>query len=99
MKNKNKNEKKKNTNENKSKNKNKNENENKNRFWFSFSFPFLFLLLLSKRFCILVNSTWPRGAIHGAIQLSLDWPTSGIAFLLTARSPKVHFRLRIFHVA
>ena len=40
-----------------------------------------------------------RGAIHGAIQLSLDWPTSGIAFLLTACSPKVHFRLRIFHVA
>ena len=89
--------KKKNTNENKSKNKNENENKNKNGFWFSFSFSFLFLLSLSKRFCIFVNSMWPRGAIHG--QPSLDWRTSGIAFLLTACSSKVHFRLRIFHVA
>ena len=48
-----------------------------------FSFSFLFLFLLSKGFSIFVNSTWPRGAIDG--QLSLDWPRSAIAFLLTPR--------------
>ena len=48
-----------------------------------FSFSFLFLFLLSKGFSIFVNSTWPRCAIDG--QLSLDWPRSAIAFLLTPR--------------
>ena len=80
-------------------------------FYFHIRFSFLFLLFLSKSFCIFVNSAWPRGAIGG--QLSLDWPRSAIAFLLTPRSLEVpqmvsslllglevpqHFRLRIFHV-
>ena len=74
----------KNENKNESGNKNKNENENEyenqNEFSFLFSFclSFSFLVLLSKSFCIFVNSTWPRGAIHG--QLSLVWPRSAIAF-------------------
>ena len=85
----------KNENENESKNENENEkqNENKNEddiekefsFWFPFSFWFLFLLL--KSFCIFVNSTWPRGATDG--QLSLDWPTSVIASLLSPRGLEV----------
>ena len=64
---------------NKNENKNKNKNENKNEF--------SFLFLLSKSFCIFVNSTWSRGAIGG--QLSLDWPRSAIAFLLTPRGLEV----------
>ena len=63
--------------------KNKNKNENKNEFPFVllFSFSFSFLFLLSKSFSTFVNSTWLRGAID--CQLSLDWPRSAIAFLLT----------------
>ena len=50
-----------------------------NHFHFCFCFSFLlFLFLLSKSFCIIVNSTWPRGAIDG--QLSLTCPRSVIAF-------------------
>ena len=90
--------------------KKKSENENKNEFSFLFSFCFSFLFLLSKSFCIFVNSTWPRDAIDR--QLSLDWPRSAIAFLLSPRGLEVpqmvnclliglevHFRLRILHVA
>ena len=94
------------------KNKNENENEFSSLFSFCFSFSFWFLLLLCKSFCIFVNSTWPRGAIDS--QLSLDWPTSVIAFLLNPRGLEVlqtvnslllglqvpqYFHLRIFHVA
>ena len=69
--------------------KNKNENEKQNGFLFLFSFcvSFSFLFLLLKSFCIFVNSTSPRGAIDS--QLSLDWPISAIAFLLTLRGLKV----------
>ena len=84
MKTKNKN---KNENKNEKQNEIKNENENKNEFSFlfsfCFSFSFCFLFLLFKSFCILVNSTWPGGAIDG--QLSLDWPRDAIAFLLNLR--------------
>ena len=98
----------------KTKMKNKIKNENKNEFSFLFSFLLLFqiLFLFSKSFCIFINSTQLRGPIDG--QLSLDWPRSAIAFLLTPRGLEVpqtvnslllglevpqHFRLRIFHVA
>ena len=50
---------------------------------FCFCFQFVFHI----RFCIFVNSTWPRAALDG--QLSLDWPRSGIAFLLTPRDLEV----------
>ena len=73
------------------KTKNKNENENKNEFSFLFSFCFSFLFLLSKSFCIFVNSTWPRGVIDG--QLSLDWLSSAIAFLLNPRGLEVPYRV------
>ena len=76
-------------NENENENKNENENQNQFSFLFSFyfSFSFLFLFFVSKSFCIFVNSKWPRGAIDG--QLSLDWPRSAIAFLLTPRGLEV----------
>ena len=68
----------------KNKMKKKNESENKNEFSFlfifCFSFSLWFLFLPFKSFCIFVNSTWLRGAIHG--QLSLDWPRSAIVSLL-----------------
>ena len=53
--------------ENQKQNENKNENENKNIFF------------LSKRFCIFVHSTWPRGATER--QLSLEQPRSAIALM------------------
>ena len=72
----------------KTKSENKNENENKNEFsLFSFCFSFSLLFLLSKSFCIFVNSTWSRGVIDG--QLSLDWPRSAIAAVLTPRGLEV----------
>ena len=56
-------------------------------FCFHFVFWFLFLFLISRSVCIFVNSRWPRGAIDG--QLSLHWPRSAIAFLLTPRGLEV----------
>ena len=50
-------------------------------------FRFCFQFASHFRFCIFVNSTWPRGAIGG--QLPLDWPRNGIAFLLTPRDLEV----------
>ena len=77
-------------NENKNKNKSGNENKNENEKQWIFVFVFillLFLFLLFKRFCIFVNSTWPRGVIDG--QLSLDWSWSAIAFSLNPRGSEV----------
>ena len=59
----------------------------KMNFRVGFHFVFSFLFLLFKSFCIFVNSTWPKGATGG--QLSLDWPRSAIAFLLTPRGLEV----------
>ena len=53
---------------------------------FCFSFPFWFWFLLFKSFCILVNSTWARGAIDS--QLSLDWPRSAIEFFFKSAWPR-----------
>ena len=53
-------------------------------FVFAFSFSFLFCFWFLNVF---VNSMWPRGAIDS--QMSLNWPRSAIAFLLTPRSLEV----------
>ena len=112
---------------NKSENKNKNKNENESKrktktkmktkmnfrfcFHFVFHFRFCFLFLLFKNFCIFVNFTQSRGAMDD--ELSLEWPRSAMAFLLTPRGLEVpqmvnslllgqavpqYFILPIFHV-
>ena len=69
----------------------------KMNFRFCFHFVFLFCFYFLKVFCIFVNSAWPRGAIGG--QLSLDWPRSVIAFLLTPRGLEVPRRSTISYLA